>query len=267
MRLSIVFPTFLIIALAGGVSYGAAWVQKKHHGQIILTGNYTTANRFYDAEGNTQRQTQYVKYELNPYFEYGLSDRITLGANLFLQRSAQGINASWGMGDSEFFARVHLAQIHGFVISLQPLVKLPSPTSETQQPLIGSHDPDAELTLSVGRGFSLFGRDHFANLDLGYRHRFGAPKDQYRIAATVGMNVSERLTLMPQLFVTRSTDIARNAAFTQSSGDDYHLTKLQLSAVYRINSRLNAQAGYFTTLDGKNTGDGQGVILSLWRQF
>lgn len=248
-------------------AHGGAWTQPAGHGQVILNGFYSTSHSYYDNRGRKFSQPAYSKYEINPYIEYGLTDSITLGANLSAQAAKQSDYFNTGLGDSEFFARLHVAEIHGLQISLQPLVKLPSPESRDEFPMIGSRHPDGEIGLSLGYGFDLFGQHHFANLDTAYRHRLGAPKDQLRLSPTLGIGLSQHWMVLPQLFITRRTDAPANAGFTQSTGDDYSETKLQLSAVYRMNSHLTLQAGAFSQLKGKNTGSANGVLLGVWRSF
>lgn len=252
---------FAVAAQAG------AWTQEKGNAQVIVTGLYSSADRFYDTNGRSQSQSTYRKFEINPYMEYGLTERITLGANLSLQRASQGTQSNWGIGDSEFFARYRVAKINGFVFSLQPLVKLPSPESSDERPALGGRHPDAEMGVSVGRGFELFGQQHFANLDAGYRHRFGSPNDQWKLAATAGFSLNPQWMLLPQFFMTRRVDAPAGAAFTQSSGDDYNQHKLQFSVVYRLDERWSLQAGAFTELKGRNIGDANGAIVSVWQNF
>lgn len=248
-------------------AHAGAWTQPAGKGQVIVTGLYSSADSFYNTTGSKQSQATYRKFELNPYLEYGLTDRVTLGANLSLQRASQSNDTNWGVGDSEFFARFRVAQLRGFVISMQPLVKLPSPESSNASPALGGRHPDAEMGASLGYGFDLFGQHHFANLDSGYRYRFGDPKDQLKLAATAGFSLTPQWMVMPQFFLTRRMSAPASAGFTQSSGDDYNENKLQLSVVYKLDERWSLQAGAFTNLRGKNIGDGDGAILSVWRSF
>jgi hypothetical protein len=253
--------------LASSLAYGGAWTQKRGNSQLILTGLYYGADQMWDASGRERDQTKYSKYELNPYYEYGLRDWVTLGANLSFPFAAQGEQSNAGIGDSEFFARFRLLARNGFVFSLQPLVKLPSPWSLRDAPVLSGDDYDVEMGASAGYGFTLFKLNHFVNLDAGYRYRFGTPQDQIKLAATAGFSVTPKWMILPQLFIAKSAKMPASSAFTQSSGDDYDLTKLQLSAVYRLNSRLSLQAGAFAHIDGKNTGGGNGAMISIWRNF
>jgi hypothetical protein len=147
------------------------------------------------------------------------------------------------------------------------MIKLPSPEPADEMPQLGGRHPDAGLGLSAGYAFSSGGLNHFANLDAQYHHRFGSPKDQVKLAATVGYSLSQQWMLMPQVFITGRTETPNVAAFTQSSGDDYNLVKLQLSAIYTLNNTTALQLGGFIHADGKNVGASSGVLFAVWKKF
>ena len=261
-----------IACLAPSLAYAGAWTQDQGKAQVILTGSYYNADQLWNNHGNKQSQPTYSKYELNPYLEYGLRDDLTIGTSLSLQRLHQDGNhspgaSSWGVGDSEFFLRKRLWKQDGFVASVEPMIKLPSPESSGLQPRIGSSDADAGLGLSGGYGFSAYGQNHFADVDTQYRHRFGGPNDQVKISGTLGVGITPSWMIMPQSFMTYRTGHDANAAFTQSSGDDYNLLRLQLSAVYKMSDDLSFQFGGFKDVDGKNAGVGNGALLAVWKRL
>ncbi len=253
------------------LSYAGAWTQPEGSGQVILNGWYYSTDSLYNNSGTEVSQGRYRKYELNPYLEYGLMNGVTIGTNLSLQRASQdvagGSVTNYGIGDSEFFARFRLWEQYGFVISAEPLVKLPSPESDDETPVLGGEHADAGLSFAAGYGFNFFGMNHYITADAGYRHRFGDPKDQIRYSATLGVSVTPKLCIMPQIFGTHRTSDPAAATFTQSSGDDFNLTKLQLSAVYKYSDDVSLQVGGFSHVDGKNVGAGDGALFSVWKKF
>lgn len=215
----------------------------------------------------------YRKYELNPYIEYGLSDRLTVGANIFLDKVSQYDTTSsqnrtnLGIGDSEFFARSQIWKKDGLVFSAEPMIKLPSPDSRSDSPQIGSDKFEAGLSFSGGYGFKAWELDHFIDISTGYRHRFGTPHDQFKLSATAGFSVTKQIVITTQLFSTLRTDKSASPAFTQSSIDDYDLTKLQISAAYKIDDKLSLQLGVFDHIYGRNVGSGGGTIFSVNKVF
>lgn len=251
-------------------AYAGAWTQERGHMQIIITNSYYVAGSYFDNNGHRQSQSSYHKFDFNPYVEYGLLDGVTIGANLSLpylwQNSTTGTQYSAGVGDSEFFTRLRLWQKNGVVIAAEPIIKLPAPASSLQ-PRLGSSTPDAGMGIAAGYGFDANGLHHFADVNIGYRYRFGMPHDQWRITGTLGYSLRPQWMLMPQVFITERAGVSPNAVFTQSAADDYDLVKLQLSVVYKFNNATSIQWGAFGNIAGKNTGTGNGTLISVWRNF
>jgi hypothetical protein len=260
------------LCLIASAVYAGAWTRQAGSGLYIQNASYYFTNKFFDNSGNKKTFSGYGKYELNPYLEYGLSDRLTIGSNIFLQRVSQTTNninnqTNWGIGDSEFFSRLRLWQKNGFIVSAEPMVKLPSLVREAAMPQIGNRNFDAAITLSGGYGYKAWQLNHFVNIDIGYNHRFGSPHDQVKFSGTAGFSVSENWMVIAQVFNTSrfGTNIA--PTFTESSADDYNLTKLQISAIYKIDSKLSLQTGIFSNIAGRNSGAGNGVVLAVLKTF
>lgn len=250
--------------------YAGAWTQNSGKLLLIQNSSFYYTDKFFDESGKKrQLNGYYQKYELNPYVEYGLSNDITIGANVFLDRSVQvdlqnaTVAQNYGVGDSEFFIRKQLYKDSGFAVAIEPMIKLPSLTNSKKQPQIGSRYFDSAITISGGYGFS----EHFIEVSGTYNHRFGTPNDQLKLAATAGFTVAENWQIMPQVFITKRTNRASLSSFTQSSSDDYNLTKLQLSAIYKINNNIAMQGAFFSNVAGRNVGDGDGVIISIHKSF
>lgn len=265
MRLYL-FP-LLAIPLVTAHAYAGAWLQPRGKGQIIMTGLYYSTDQLFDIDGKKTVQARYMKRELNPYIEYGLRDNITVGANLSLQKTSHIAETNYGIGDSEFFARKQLLKWRGLRVAVEPLLKLPRLASSSDFPKIGSDYPDTAMTLSAGYGFSALGRNHFADVDAGYRRRLGLPQDQIKIAATVGIGITPTWMLMPQAFLTYRVTQPSIATFTQTSDDDYQLAKIQLSGVYKLRDDVSLQFGAFSHIRGQNVGAGDGALFAVWKQF
>lgn len=244
-----------------------AWVQKKGALQSVQTVSYYASDERYDLSGNRVAQPDYSKLEWNPYLEYGLTDATTIGASLFLQSVENGGDNNAGLSDSEWFVRHRIWESGGFVVSLQPSFTLPGEIAAEDSPVIGNDHATVALRALGGASFEALGRWHYADIGAGYRHRFGEPGDQLHLDVTVGLAITDSLTLMPQLFATRRADEGETSAFTQTSRDDYDLLRTQVSVLYRLNAQHSLQAGVFTHAAGKNIGAGDGALLSLWSNF
>jgi len=255
-------------------SFAGGWTQKAGQGLYIQNFSFYYTKNYFDNLGKKKSLNGYYnQFELNPYLEYGATDWLTIGANVFLQRASQNNTSlgspqtNYGVGDSEFFSRFRIWKNDQFSFALEPMVKLPSLTNKNSQPQIGSKNYDTGITFSGGYSFKAYGRNHFADLDIGYRKRFGTPNDQLKLAGTIGFSLSKKWVVMPQIFITSRLKSNVPSAFTQASGNDYNLTKIQLSAVYKITDKQAVQAGLFSNVAGRNISDGSGIILSFQSNF
>ncbi len=255
-------------------SHAGAWLQPQGEWQTITTALYYRTDSFYDNDRDRQPQERFSKWQLNPYGEYGFTPNVTLGFNTFVDYVsgenpdlAGDRNHNAGLADSELFARLRLWERDSAIISIQPLVKLPSLYASDSLPRSGSEDFDGELRLMGGYGFAAAGHNHYLSAEAAYRKRFGGPADQFRVDVTLGLRPAENWLILPQIFTTWRVNAPSGAAFTQSGQDDYDLVKAQLSAVYEFSDNMGIQLGGFSHVRARNTGAGGGGLLALWKRF
>ena len=243
------------------------------------------SNHFIDDNGIRKPQPTFHKQEWNQYVEYGWREDKTLGANLSLHRltndgayydpalgaSVHYTEENYGLADPEIFIRQHLW--HGDLFgndtrfALQPLVKLPSLYLDAGNPRSGTDNFDAEMRLQVGIVFPFLDRHHFIATDVAYRHRFGEWRDQWKVDSTLGINLTDRVLLLYQTFLTQRAEGTARHAESSAAVNDYDLLKAQISLVYRLTDNVRVQLGGFQHMEARNTGDGKGVLLSFWREF
>lgn len=272
----------LLVLGAWPSSASAAWTQEVGHCFFSKSFGFYETTNFIRDNGKDQPQPRFTKYELNFYGECGWRDGVTLGINGFLQSleagfkesypdlgfELSGTNSNYGLVDPEIFARIRLWEQDGWTLAFQPMLKMPSFYLNGGNPRGGTDDFDIEPRLQLGYGFDAFGKHHYVRLDGGYRKRMGDWQDQWKLEATLGVALTENLTLMPQLFITERAE-GKGGSFIASSGvnQEYDLTKGQISFIYQITPAVGVQIGGFTHLHARNTGDGDGVIAGLWYQF
>lgn len=264
-----------VFMLLGSAAQGfaSAWTLPEGSGKLITTATRYRADDRFDASGNRAPQPEFRKAELNPYVEYGWSDRLTLGGSALMQRIANraatpGQQVNYGITDAELFLRRRLWQTAGIVLSAQPLVKLPRLEARDNAAALGSPHPEAALSLHAGFDFSHGKLNHYADFSLGYRKRFGESSDQIAYTETIAFSPAKPLTVLLQSFGTYSMEGTFDpSSFTLSSRDDYHLLTLQASVVYHMDSRTSVQLGAFDHVMGANTGSGHGFLFAVWRNF
>lgn len=263
----------------------AAWLREE--GTWFVADSISTyrTNHFIDNAGRSRQQPTFTKWEWNGYAEYGLRDDVTLGTNLFFHRlsadyahytptspvAQTGNDSNYGLADSEFFLRKRLwrGEFLGrdTVFSIQPLIKLPSWYYEGGNPRGGTDNFDAELRLLVGYHFTFLEREHFSAVSIAYRKRMGDWRDQVKSEATIGLNLTDRIMFLMQNFTTQRVERSYHSINSSATVNDYDLVKTQLSIVYKLNERTHIQLGGFEHIQARNTGDGGGFLLSLWKEF
>ena len=265
----------LTVGLASSLLYGAAWTQEKGHGQLILNFSFLETSHWHDQSGQLQRfadQGTFRKFEVNPYLEYGLNSKTTLIVNTLVPfmryGNDYGAASSAGFGDTEIGVKRRLSGESRTVISGQFTAKFPV-YSVTRTPPPGNHQLDLETGLSLGRGGTLAERHVFASAGSAFRRRNGAPADQFRSDASVGVDLVPRVMGLFQYFGITGL---RNGTPFQTGGNpnvqsDFDLYKTQVSLVLRVQRRTRIQIGWITPVSGRNTGAGHTFLAALWREF
>lgn len=258
--------------------FAAAWTQDAGHGQLILTTSYfDTSQQFGPTGGVTPfgYGGQFRQIEINPYFEYGLTNSTTLIVNSFIPMlrfsNNYGSNSSFGFGDLEIGARRRLNSRHSpWVVSVQSTVQFPT-YSAYRNPAPGNHQVDAEARVLLGHGYRVMNerRDAFWDVETAFRYRNGGPSDQVRLDATAGLNLTSRVMVEAQFFGIKGL---RNGTPFQDGTNpnvqaDFDLYKGQASMVFRVAPRTRLQLGWNDAFAGRNTGTGQTALVALWLDF
>jgi len=252
-------------------AFAGGWTQPEGSWYIAQKAFFYHNDTFFTPDGKRQSQPDYTKYELNYYAEYGLRDDLTLGANLFVHQVEQETVredgqtrlslSNTGLGDNELFVRWRVHEGEQYAISLQPLLKLPATYTANRLPRGGRKKADAELAAQLGYAFEAFGRSHYADARLGYRHRFGENiNDQWRAEVVFGLNLNARWRFLPAIYTIWASEIPADTAFTQSGDNDFDLIKLEGAFEYQLSERLSLLFGAFSHVDGRNSGAGYGLF-------
>jgi hypothetical protein len=257
---------FFALALSS-TAHAGAWTLPAGDGLFIAQASYFSSDRYFDADGNRQRQPTFRKYELQPYAEYGVKDWLTVGGSAYAQRVSQSDNDNYGLADTELFARVRLWQPENAVLSIQPLVKLPSRFGESGLPRGGSRSTDMELNLLYGTAGTYWGMPYYTDMRVGYRTRSRDLSPQWRTDLAIGVMVSEHWQIIPALRSVIATDAPENITFREDGEQDYDLAKAELTVAYHLGAKRWVQATAFDHVAGIQTGAGRGFALGFAQRF
>ena len=289
--------------------YPGAWTQKKNKFFLKMSGLYLHSAREFNHNGNNApifaerpgfENASFQDFSLTTYFEYGISDRLTLVSTL----PAKVLNSSWdrfiefkdengnivkesipespatsGLSDLSIAGR-YLLYDDSVVLSLQGGFKLPlfydARPDNSGSPL-GTSDIDLEALLLIGK--SLQSQPLYVTGGIGYRHRTGPLHDELLFNAEIGYQLG-RLLLKLNLDGIHNTttppDLAGLTVVTPLPGGggvvpsvvvgDQHILKISPAIIFDVNDKLAIQAEAMHIFAGKNTVNGSiyslGVILS-----
>lgn len=242
-----------------------AWLQEAGRTLLSRQATFYTTDEYFNEGGNATAQSRFSKEELNLYGEYGWSDHLTLGTNLFLNRVSQSGESNLGIADSEFFARLLLWKGKHSLVSLQPLIKLPSLYEQSGSPRGGTNSTDTELSLLMGHSFRLLSETDYIDARFGYRERSGQ-KAQWRTDIAYGVTLTDQWQLVSAIRSIYAVELDTQS-FSNSGTLDYDLGKAEITALYHIDYWQDVQFSYFSHIAGRQTGGGQGFSLGLTQRF
>ena len=261
----------IALVFCAGEAHAGAWLQKEGDGQAIVNYFYLNSSSRFDEKGHEVNASTFVKNEINPYIEYGLTEDWTIGGAVSIQSiigtdtNNEGAITEMRPVYADLFVRTYLLtgedEIGSYVISIQPGLRIPMQESAGINP--EGDDIIPELKIIGGHNFRLFERNHFTELSAAYRSRKGLIEDMTKIEATVGFDVYDDVVILPQLFYEKT--LGRMSGDTNPA--NYDLLKGQLSVVYQFEDDLRLQAGAYYNLDGTNTAAGEGLVFSTWYEF
>jgi len=255
---------FGIIALSfllAPAARAGAWTLPKGEGQAIVTLGYSFASDAFDEGGRPIAIEPFEKFELRGFVEYGLTDWATIVVQPELRLIEQGVEESEGLGRFDLGLRTRLWSDDYAVASIEGSVSAPGQTDELAPLNGGDTDWELELRGLYGRGFDLWSRHGFLDLQLGYRHRFSDPADEVIADLTLGLDVTERSLAVVQSFNRISVGSA------QFPFEDTQEHKVSVSTVYRVDDRWSLQIGSQATAYGRNVLRERGVFAAIWSKF
>lgn len=256
-----------ILLLVASVAHAGAWLQPAGHGLMITQARYYSSDSFFDVNGESQPQSRYSKYELQPYGEYGVTDWLTLGGTAFVQRVSQAGTNNYGLADPEFFARTMLWRDDKQVLSLQPLVKFASRFRDSASPRGGSTSTDAEISLLYGRNLNLLSNRDYLDSRIGYRLRSNGRSPEWRNDTSLGLNVSDAVQIIPAIRSVIATDLTEASAFSQNGDLDSTYVTAELGGLYNLDDTQWVQAALSKTMYGIQSGDGYALSLGYAQRF
>ena len=259
----------LAAVTAGGLlsadpAFAGAWTYPAGTGQVIVSTILTEGEERLAGRGGAIVRQAYRKAESNAYLEYGFTDWLTGIAVPDFQAvsvSAPAAAQYEGLGQSGIGARARIFQTADSVFSFQAMVAVPPRGHPVNDAEIGATDFQTEARLLAGHNFQIGAWAAFADAQIAYRARLGAPADEIHVDLTLGIRPALRWLVMLQSFSTVSAGPAR-PPFLRGSEH-----KLELSLTYDVSRHWSVQVGALATVAARNLMRQRGMAAALWRRF
>lgn len=242
-------------------AHAGAWVQKKDAVLMINRIDWYVSTHAFDKHRHLHHAPRDRELQINPYFEYGVTERLTVGANPLFD-DVDSTNSEAGLEDLEIFGRYLLWANDYSVVSTQMLLKFPGNVAG----VTGARQFDFEWSLLGGTG----GRvtrfpNNFWFLDVAgrIRKRFGSPADEIHLDWIVGLKtMHERLWYL----IKQSNTIGLHNP-SNRRGLNYDLNTIEPSVLYWVKRDIGLQFGVKQDFYGRNIGVGTAGFFALWLQF
>ena len=261
-RRAVAAAVSLGLALLPLPALAQAWTREKGETRVIESLLYTTSKRGFDDSGRTVDIQNYDRLELYVLAEHGVTDDLTLLVTPSLRHvKIENSSESTGLGFVDVGARYRVGRTDRLTFAVQGLVRIPGQRDGTIPAQIGSTNTEFDVRGQMGASLGTGGS--FAILEGGYRHRTGAPPDEVRIDATVGVRAAPRVLLIANSFNTISTGRGRGDVFNRR----YRYHNAFLSAAYEVSPRVTLQLGATGTVAGRNALRERGFFAGAWLRF
>ena len=255
----------LLLLLGSPTVFAGAWTQPAGTGEAYLSTDATSNDRYFDDSGNSFSNQTYRKVETQLRVEYGITDSLTgfVGPSLLSTSVGGSTDRNYfGPGYTDFGLRRRLYTDGTNVFSVEATVRVPGASGSNNPAEIGYTGMEYDLRALYGRNFQLGSWPAFADAELAWHIRNGAPPDEYRVDLTLGARPAAQWLVLLQSFSVISSGAGRGVFNVP-----YRYYKIQPSVVWNFAPKWSAQLGAVTTIAGRNSWREQGVVAGLWRQF
>ncbi|HWQ88076.1 hypothetical protein [Brevundimonas sp.] len=249
-----------LAALAGaGTACAGPWTQPEGRGQVILKYEDMRADRGFDTDGSLADLPAERRDSVASVFaEYGLTDRFTFqlkgdwqsGEDAFVDYEGRGpleIGVTWQAWRDD---RTAVSLYGGYADGGEGRNAGYAPP--------GQGDSDWEMRASIGRSFGGAGgrwgsSGGFVEVQGARRMRQGLP-DETRVDATAGAHFGDDWMVLAQAYGGQADD------------DGARWLSVEASLVRDLGD-WSLQAGWRQAVAGRETPQGGGPVVALWRRF
>lgn len=245
-------------------AFGGAWTLRESEGTAFLQATATWSDHAFDGASSLFAAQTYDKVTTQLFLEYGAADWLTLMVAPELVRISVGEptdQSYFGPGYTDVGLRMKLSEGQAagsdFVVSAQVVARFPGAKPSEGEAVIGYVNGELDLRLLAGLSFALWGYPSFLDLEVAQRQRYGAPPNEFRLDATLGVRVAPRWLALVQSFNVISEGAGDGPVFNVS----YEYYKLQLGGMYDLSANVSLMAALVSTYYARNAPQENGIVL------
>lgn len=263
-NLALAAAVFWATALVALPASASAWARKSGELFISSKAEYFVARADRPTAPFLQ-PARFERYDNDTYTEFGLTKTITVGGKAIYGSSnffdGAAARTASGFSEIEGFVQFEAMRNRLGVFSIKLAGAAPSRFETGERPGLVNDGADVEARVLYGRNILRHPFKLFANVEAGYRKRFGSAADQIRADLLIGAAPSKRILLLAEILSSTSL---RNESL---GGADYDVMKIQPSAIWRVSKRYSLRAGMTHEMAGRNLLLGDAYFIGLWSVF
>ena len=180
----------LLLMLGAPSAFAGAWTLPAGSGEAYLSTTATSNDRYFNDDGGSVVNQDYRKVETQLHVEYGITDSLTGFVGPSLLHTSVGGSAGdsyFGLGYTDFGLRKRLYTDGANVFSVEAMARVPGASNSGNPAEIGYTGMEFDLRALYGRSFQIGSWPAFADAELAWHVRNGAPPHEYRVVLTLGM--------------------------------------------------------------------------------
>jgi hypothetical protein len=195
----------LALVLAAPAAQAGPWAQGRGHYYTKLSFQYLRAQEYAQPDGTIFPIPTFNSSELSFFGSFGLTDGLTLWANVPLLRSSDladnpdELGQENGFGDLGFALQAQLGSKGPWVFAVRGSFQIPTGDETRSQGLQATGSGVFESWGVLGAGLSFAGGRGYGFAEAGYKYRGGGLRDAFVYTAQVGWNAGNRATFMLNL--------------------------------------------------------------------
>ena len=190
----------LACVLAAPAVEAGPWPQGRQHAYTKLSFQHLSARKYAQPDGTIFEIPRFRSSEWSFFGSFGLTDRLTLWANVPLVRSSDldddpdELGRESGFGDLGFALQAQLGSHGGWVFAVRGAFQIPTGDETRSEGLQATGSGVFEGSGVFGAGRSLAGGRGYGFVEAGYKYRGGGLKDAFVYTAQLGWNAGRRVT-------------------------------------------------------------------------